>query len=143
MEIRLLKNEDYYLDYLHLLNQLSYIDKNTIMYDQFCDFVSKLNEKHVIYVIYDTSINKIIASGTLFIEQKLIHNCGFVGHIEDIIVDTYFHGKSLGKLIVDKLVDYAKQMKCYKVILDCSNNVEKFYEKCGFTKKNNQMALYF
>lgn len=65
-----------------------------------------------------------------------------VGHIEDIVVDTTQRGQNLGKRIVEKLRDIGGKSGCYKVILDCNENLVGFYEKCGFTKKAVQMAWY-
>jgi len=41
----------------------------------------------------------------------------------------------LGKAIIDKAVDYAKEQNCYKVMLQSSSKrieAHKFYEKIGF-----------
>jgi glucosamine-phosphate N-acetyltransferase len=48
-----------------------------------------------------------------------------------------------GKLLVKKCIEHAKEMNCYKIILNCNENNMIFYEKQGFQKKENQMALYF
>jgi glucosamine-phosphate N-acetyltransferase len=40
------------------------------------------------------------------------------------------------------LKDIAAQCGCYKVILDCAEHNVKFYEKCGFLRKELQMAMY-
>ena len=37
-------------------------------------------------------------------------------------------------------MDQAREAGCYKVILDCSDSNVKFYEKCGFQKKEVQMV---
>ena len=37
----------------------------------------------------------------------------------------------------------ADHLGCYKLILDCSESNVKFYEKCGFKRKEIQMARYF
>ena len=51
-------------------------------------------------------------------------------------------GKRLGKKIVTTLMALGKQLGCYKVVLDCSQDNVPFYEKCGFTPKEHQMAWY-
>ena len=66
-----------------------------------------------------------------------------MAHIEDVIVHNEYRGHGLGKVLLDKCLEIAKQECCYKIILDCSDINCKFYEKCGFMKKGNQMALYF
>ena len=93
-------------------------------------------------VITDSE-GKIVAAGTLFIERKFIRNCGAVGHVEDIVVDSAQRGKNLGRLLIQALTNVAKSHGCYKIILDCEPEKVQFYEKCGFTEKGRQMALYF
>lgn len=149
--IRNLHDTDYATNYLQLLAQYFAINSNTITYTDFADYVSKLHNNHQIFVIEndnnDTNINatnsQIIGSSTIFIETKIIHNFGKVAHIEDVIVHNEHRGHGLGKLLLDKCIEIAKLEGCYKIILDCSDNNCKFYEKYGFMKKGNQMALYF
>lgn len=145
--IRNLCITDYATNYLHLLGQDFTINIDTISSTDFADYVNKLHKNHQIFVIennYPSNSNSyIIGSCTIFIETKIIHNFGKVAHIEDVIVHNEYRGSGLGKLLLDKCIEIAKQEGCYKIILDCSDNNCKFYEKCGFMKKGNQMALYF
>ena len=79
----------------------------------------------------------------LLVERKLIHSCGLVGHIEDISVLQTEQGKSLGLYIVRYLANLAKARGCYKVILDCSPENIKFYNKCGFNQCGIEMSQRF
>lgn len=132
--VRNLCKDDYESNYLQLLGQDFTINENAISSSAFNDYVSTLHTNHQIIVIENNlnDLNDIIGSSTIFIETKLIHNFGKVAHIEDVIVHTEFRGKGLGKLLLDKCIEIAKQNKCYKIILDCSDNNCKFYENCGF-----------
>jgi ribosomal protein S18 acetylase RimI-like enzyme len=105
--------------------------------------VDRNSDYFKLLVVVDTATSLVVGAGTLLIEPKFIHACGSVGHIEDIVVKQAYRGKSLGKLVVDKLVEEAKQAGCYKVILDCSEQNILFYERCGFKQKEIQMARYF
>jgi len=97
------------------------------------------NPDHIIAVaIID---GKIVGSTTLLIETKFIHNGGKVGHIEDVVVDKDHQRKGIGEKIIKYLLKYAKDMGCYKTILDCADEVKPFYEKLGF--KHNANALRF
>lgn len=75
---------------------------------------------------------EIIGSITLLIEQKFIHNGGKVGHIEDVVTKNGYEGMGVGRAIVAKALAFAADMKCYKVILDCSENNAQFYRRMGF-----------
>lgn len=84
---------------------------------------------------------EIIGTATLHVLKKLIHGGTYVGLIEDVCISKRFSGKGLGKQIIDALVEVAKEEKCYKVILNCSEENVGFYEKCGFEQKEVQMRL--
>jgi len=86
---------------------------------------------------------EIICSGTIIIEPKIIHGCKNVGHIEDIVVKSAFRGNNLSQTILHKLKIYAEEKNCYKVILDCHENLKKNYMRNGFEVKGIQMAVYF
>ena len=75
---------------------------------------------------------EIIGSNTLLIEQKFIHNGGKVGHIEDVATKNGYEGMGIGRALVGTSLRFAAQMKCYKVILDCSEKNVAFYKKIGF-----------
>jgi glucosamine-phosphate N-acetyltransferase len=133
-------NGDYRLRHLHvddfrkgmceLLGQLTFI--GSVEKSSFASFRFKLTPDHIVLVVEDFLQQKIIAAGTLFIEPKLIHSSGYVGHIEDIVTDELARGKGLGKLIVSRLSDYARARGCYKTILDCSEDNVPFYTRCLF-----------
>lgn len=139
-QIRQLEKEDYNKKYLLLLKQLSIIDENKITKNDFDLFVNNLNENNQIYVIEKN--NQIIGSITLIIENKIIHNFGKVCHIEDVVIDKNTRGLGLGRKLLDFAKEYSKKNNCYKIILNCSEKNIRFYEKCGFEKKEVEMVMY-
>ncbi|PNX66540.1 glucosamine 6-phosphate N-acetyltransferase [Trifolium pratense] len=141
---RRLKITDKKKGFIELLQQLSICDSvsEKEFEDRFQELDS-LGDDHVICVIEDEISGKIIATGSVFIEKKFLRNCGKVGHIEDVVVDSSARGKQLGKKVINFLTDHARSVGCYKVILDCSVENRAFYEKCGFKPKEIQMAMYF
>jgi glucosamine-phosphate N-acetyltransferase len=86
---------------------------------------------------------EIIGSNTLLIEQKFIHNGGKVGHIEDVVTKKGYEGMGIGTALVRGSLEFAKQMKCYKVILDCSEENMPFYKKIGFKEYGISMRYDF
>jgi glucosamine-phosphate N-acetyltransferase len=141
MQFRNLQKNDFNLGYLDLLSQLTEVNKNNISFEKFSNFINKLDENHKIIIIINN--NKIIATGTLLIENKIIHSISKVGHIEDIVVDSNSKGLGIGKQIVNYLTNLAKENNCYKVILNCNDHNIGFYQKCGYQKKETQMVKYF
>ncbi|KAJ7182756.1 acyl-CoA N-acyltransferase [Mycena crocata] len=93
-------------------------------------------------VIVDKNTDKIVGAGSLFVERKFLRGLGSVGHIEDIAVDKQQQGKKLGIRIIQALTHISESGGCYKTILNCSDDNIPFYKKCGFEKKENEMAKY-
>ncbi|KAG1874949.1 hypothetical protein F4604DRAFT_1763184 [Suillus subluteus] len=87
-------------------------------------------------VILDKASDKIVGVGTVFIERKFLRGLGSVGHIEDIAVDKSQQGKKLA------LTHISESSGCYKTILNCNDTNIPFYQKCGYVKKENEMAKY-
>ena len=73
---------------------------------------------------------------------KFIHNLGYLGQLEDIIIDPRYQGKGIGKKLLDYLIKKSREKKCYKIILNCSEKNIGFYQKLGFDKKETQMVMY-
>jgi len=100
------------------------------------------NQVYFPVVIILKTTDMIIATGNVFIEKKFLRGLGSVGHIEDIAVDKTQQGKKLGLRIIQTLTEISEVLGCYKTILNCSDANIPFYEKCGFVKKENEMAKY-
>jgi glucosamine-phosphate N-acetyltransferase len=93
-------------------------------------------------VILSRETDQIVGVGSVFLEQKFTRNLGRVGHIEDIAVDKSMQGRKLGLRVIQALTGISEKVGCYKTILNCSDKNIPFYEKCGFEKKENEMASY-
>jgi len=128
--------ENGFLESLDNLRQSSNLEQNSAR-----NILKKIfeNENHIIHV---AELNgKIVGSTTLLIEQKFIHEGGFVGHIEDVVVNKEFEGHGIGMKLVLSLLDVAKERKCYKTILNCEDKLIPFYEKIGFKQKSTEMRF--
>ncbi|CAL5334529.1 unnamed protein product [Camellia sinensis] len=143
-QVRKLEISDKSKGFIELLQQLTVCDSvSEKQFEERFRELSSYGDDHLICVIEDNRSGKIVATGSVFTEKKFIRNCGKVGHIEDVVVDSSARGMQLGKKIVEVLIDHARSTGCYKVILDCSTDNRVFYEKCGFKQKEIQMVKYF
>jgi len=138
-KFRKLEESDYYKNYLQLLSQLTQV--GNITPKEFSNIFGKIQSQ--IWVFEDNVTNKIVASASIFLEQKFIHNGGIVAHLEDVVVDQYYRGAQLGKKLIDNVVEIAKNSGAYKIIADCKPELISFYSKNGFEKRGEQIAIYF
>ncbi|CEG01067.1 Acyl-CoA N-acyltransferase [Ostreococcus tauri] len=138
-KVRRLRASDASKGFYELLSQLTEVGKG----DFGRRFREITNGCERVYVIESEDGSRIVASGTLVLERKFTRNCGTCGHIEDVVVDEGERGRDLGRVIVEALTRAAEACGCYKVILDCNESNVGFYERCGFKRKEVQMAKYF
>ena len=135
--IRELEEEDLFSGFLESMDSLklaSNLDKEKakVVFEKI-----NSNSNHFVYVaILD---GRIVGSTTMIIEPKFIHDGGNVAHIEDVVVSKEYQGKGIGEMLIQSLLDLAKDSNCYKTILDCSDEVKPFYEKIGFKVTSNGM----
>jgi glucosamine-phosphate N-acetyltransferase len=125
--------------YISLLSQLTTVEDMSV--EMFEDSIKKISKMGDIVVCVESE--QIVGTGTIIYEPKITHGGKYVGHIEDIVVDEPHRGYQIATEIIKKLTESAKINNCYKVILDCSPEIEKYYERRGFTKKGAYMAIYF
>ena len=134
---RRLEKGDYDKNYLELLKQLTVVgDISKENYETNFDKIGA----EVWVVEFE---GKIIASVSLLLEQKIIHECGIVGHLEDVVVDRDYRKYGMGKFIIERIIKIAKERGCYKLIGDCKSELLGFYEKNGFESKCVQISIYF
>lgn len=102
--------------------------------------LEKINSQngHIFIAICD---GKVVGTTTVLIEQKFIRGGAKVAHIEDVSTRKDFEGHGIASTILKRCISYAKEMGCYKVILDCGKNVIPFYERYGFKSNENHMRL--
>jgi glucosamine-phosphate N-acetyltransferase len=138
--INLLKEQDLkngFIETLSFLRKINDSSQEKIM-DTFHRM--KKNADNYIYVAL-TDDDKVVGALTLLIEQKFIHGCGKVGHIEDVVVHGDFRGQGVARNLIKKAIEVAEKEKCYKVILNCREELVPFYEKLGFGKHEIEMRL--
>ena len=143
LSLRHLVPGDYDKRFLGLLSELT--DAPTIPRAFFRKRLSLLqaDELQTHLVAEDTRTKMLCATGTLVVENKFIHGCGRVGHLEDVVVRAGLRGHGIGSEIVRRIVAEAFSKGCYKVLVDCDDANVDFYRKCSFEVKDAQMAEYF
>ncbi|PNS14871.1 Glucosamine 6-phosphate N-acetyltransferase [Sphaceloma murrayae] len=145
--IRPLQKSDYaagFLDVLRVLTTVGDISEEAFgtRFDEMSSSHTGSGVGYHVLVILNGD-KKVVGTGALIVERKFIHELGLVGHIEDIAVAKDQQGKKLGLRIIQALDYVAKEVGCYKSILDCSEANEGFYVKCGFKRAGLEMSHYY
>lgn len=141
--IRLLKKEDYE-DYLELLRQLTDIGEVTqCSFEKFVrtqyPLLNGANMVNSMIQIFVYEIDsKVIGCVTTILERKLKGN---TLHIEDVVSHKDYRGKGIGADLMTHCIRFAKKNNCYKIVLDCSDDIVGFYEKSGFKVSGNYMSI--
>lgn len=145
---RPLQLDDYKNGYLELLRDLTEVG-NVTKSDYELRFAlmkqfNQVGDHYVIVVIEDTATKKVVGASTLRLELKFIHHCATKGMLEDVAVLNHYRGKQIGEIVVQIIVELARESyKCYKLSLDCKDELIKFYEKNGFNYNCNTLTIRF
>ncbi|KAG0029505.1 Glucosamine-phosphate N-acetyltransferase-like protein [Podila clonocystis] len=141
--MRPLEITDYNKGFYDCLAGLTVVGKvsETSFQETFAAMLRAETVYHIV-VIEDLHESRIVATGTLIVEQKFLRGCGKAGHIEDIVVHDSQRGKKFGIRLIDQLKYIGTALGCYKLLLTCNETNEPFYEKSGFLRKDLHMAQY-
>ena len=98
LRLRSLENRDFSNYFLQLLGELttvgelprSWCEARLGMFDR--------DELQELVVLEDLGNAQVCGAATLVVESKFIHECGMVGHLEDVVVHAGLRGKGLGKV---------------------------------------------
>ncbi|KAF8656666.1 hypothetical protein AX16_002469 [Volvariella volvacea WC 439] len=143
LHIRPLASTDYHRGHLSVLSVLTAApDVGEAAWVSQFNFLRSTSLTYYTLVIVDKPTDRIVAVGSVLLERKFTRGLGVVGHIEDIAVDANQQGKKLGLRIIQALTYISENSGSYKTILNCSDKNIPFYQKCGYEKKENEMAKY-
>lgn len=140
MIIRTLQQSDYQKGFLETLVNLSVVGEiNEGQFNDIFDVISPAAHLSPYHIFVAEVDGQVVGAATLFVEQKFIHQCGKVAHLEDVVTRKGFEGRGIGRALVNAVIVEAKRRGCYKIILDCSEKNAPFYEKLGFKKHEIEM----
>ena len=107
----------------------------------------KSNPLHKVFVAiledgYDgQSKGLIIGTTTLLVEPKFIFGGTRFGHVEDVTVRREYEGLGIGSKLVKHATETATKMECMRTVLYCSDDRMSFYERIGYTYRDNCMEF--
>jgi N-acetylglutamate synthase-like GNAT family acetyltransferase len=91
----------------------------------------------------DTAINAfIVDNGKVIACGRLQDNGEGLGQIRYMAVDAHYQGRGLGKLIVIKLEEEARNINLRTVELQARENAVEFYKSQGYAVKETSFKLW-
>jgi len=132
--LRCLNSNDYDV-FLPLINEFR---ETQFTREEFQETLAKMNQYSEIWVVEHKG--DLIGTATILYERKFIFNRCILAHIEDVCVKGIYRRKGIGRLLVQKLIEEAKNKKCYKLTLDCATHNIPFYTACGLELRGTQMT---
>jgi glucosamine-phosphate N-acetyltransferase len=139
-EVRELRTEDVEKGFLETLENLS--DTGGLLPKEARSIIRNVKRNPLHHVLVAVAGDgQVVGATTLLVEQKFIHRGGMVGHIEDVVVRSGHEGMGVGGSLVRAAVDMAKELGCYKCILDCDAELAGFYTGLGFRTHDVGMRI--
>ena len=84
-----------------------------------------------------TDGSRVVGFGSLTMKNNLWQE-GYLGHIDELVVDNEYRGKGVGTLLLDQIIVLARQKGCRRVELDSASHrkqAHQFYEQHGFENR--------
>ncbi len=81
--------------------------------------------------------NSIVGTFELLIMDNLAHMGRPSGIVEDVVVDSKYRSKGIGRKMMEYAMDFCREKRCYKLALSSNihrEDAHKFYENLGFKK---------
>ena len=97
-----------------------------------------LRTKHFFYVVAAHE-NQVLGVANLIVIEKPLPGGSKMGLIEDVAVSSSARTQGIGQALIQRLQQTARSKGWYKTILNCSEGVVPFFERCGFHRKEIQM----
>ena len=99
---------------------------------------SFFTNKNIICLVAENDQGEIMGTASLHLLQKINRRLGV---IEDVVVFKKFRGKMVGVKLIKQLIEKSRDFKCYKLILNTTEDTVSYYEYFGFITKQLQMEL--
>ncbi|KAI0726792.1 hypothetical protein C8Q72DRAFT_876696 [Fomitopsis betulina] len=120
LHMRPLASTDYRRGHLSVLSHLSTVDDPGE--DAWIARFNELRSAPLTYftlVIVNMTTDRIVATGSIYVERKFIRGLGAAAHFEDVVVDKSLQSRQLGVTIAKALMAMSERMGCFKIGGNC------------------------
>jgi phosphinothricin acetyltransferase len=109
--------------------------------EKLIDSASLIADSNVSCLVIEKD-GELLGFGSLIIHK--VPTKGEVARIEDIVISENYQGKGLGKMLVSRLIEIAREKKVKQINLTSNPmrfGAQKLYESVGFTKGNTDTFI--
>jgi len=133
--VRPINNDDLTPEYFRLLEEIKTI---TAVYPgkeraiAQLEIMKRKGAKFVYVVLDSEQNNRLVATGSIVVEEKFEFNLAAYAHIEELAVFSDYQGKGVGRLLVQFMLGLIEKQGILKTVLFTTTDKIGFYNKVGF-----------
>ena len=87
---------------------------------------------------------KVISTCYCMIIPNLTRLGSSIAFVENVVTDSEYRGQGLGRKVMEKAIDFARENDCYKVILQSASfrkEAHQFYKNLGFDGESKKAFI--
>ena len=87
---------------------------------------------------------KVISTCYVLIIPNLTRLGSSIAFVENVVTDKDYRGQGLGRKVMEKAIDFARERNCYKVILQSASfrkEAHQFYKNIGFDGESKKAFI--
>jgi PhnO protein len=110
--------------------------------DQFIElFIKNNNDISIGYFVVQIA-EHVVGFGSIYINE-LLHHCGKVGEIQELIISRDYRSQNIGKALLHELLAWADRQGALQVEVTCNNSrieAQQFYKANGFVPTHQKLV---
>lgn len=85
----------------------------------------------------------VVGFASVFL-SALLHHCGLIGEIQELIIAPDYRGKRIGQGLVKKMTEWAFDQESIQIEVSCNLarvDAQSFYTSIGFSHTHQKLVL--
>ena len=140
MNFRVRKASDQDAEVIHEL--ICDLENTRYPKDKFVElFIKNNKEKRIGYFVVQIA-EQVVGFGSIYINE-LLHHCGKVCEIQELIISREYRGQNIGKALLHALIEWASMQGALHVEVTCNNSrieAQQFYKANGFIATHKKLV---
>jgi len=141
MKIRNAANSDLSAIYDLICN----LEQSTFPKSNFEEIFDLNNSNNNIGYFVAHTDGRVVAFGSVYINE-LLHHCGKVGEIQELVVSPENRGKKVGSSLINEMIRWAQKQGATQVEVTCNlarKDAHEFYQSLGFVHTHKKFVFNY